>query len=142
MENACPYRTESPEKENELANYITKSLLLYSRLQASLSFGLGHLENPLALHNQYIKLQKCIGTFVSSFLVESRLLMKRKTIWCPIGAHIFFNTMGILRGAYCKSEGDVFRMYILYGFLFVRPWWRSLLGSLEDFLSSSDDESK
>ena len=79
-----------------LSRRITTTLRLSSRYMSSLLFGIAHLGNPLPLQQQYILLQKCFGTFASSFLIESRLFIQRRTVWCPIGAHIMFNSVGVL----------------------------------------------
>merc|ERR1712150_5337 len=69
-----------------------QSLLLGARVNGAFLFGFAHVSVgsvPLSLGLKSI--QKGIGTFVSSMLVESRLAVLRKNIWAPIGAHMAFN---------------------------------------------------
>jgi hypothetical protein len=94
------YDTESSTR---LQATVDRSLNLSARCFGSVMFAVAHLGIPVSIKFprtiamvsglQYALLQKYIGTFISSFLVESRLVVNRGTLWGAIGAHITFNTL-------------------------------------------------
>jgi hypothetical protein len=47
--------------------------------------------------DQYVYLRKFWGVFASSWLVESRLVSQRATLWGAWGAHMCFNTLTLYR---------------------------------------------
>lgn len=55
-----------------------------ARLYGSTCYGLAHLDQSL---------QKCVGNFASSLLVESRLAVQRRNFWAPVGAHVAYNLL-------------------------------------------------
>lgn len=91
-------------KEKELETTIDRSLKWTTRWFGSFWFGAAHLpygqrgfNERLMLSSaaQYSYLQKFMGTLASSFIVESRLVVHRRTLWGAIGAHVAFNTLGV-----------------------------------------------
>ena len=74
---------------------LRQSMLLAARLEGAKQFGLAHcaVPGPVPLGFGLRMVQKCIGTFLSSLLVESRLATQRRNLWAPIGAHVAFNTV-------------------------------------------------
>lgn len=71
---------------------IQQSLLLGARVSGAFHFGLAHMSvGTVPLPSGLRSIQKGIGTFVSSMLVESRLAVLRKNLWAPIGAHMAYN---------------------------------------------------
>ena len=84
---------EEIEDEDQFKSQIENALNLCGRFQGSRVFGMVHISNPLLLSQHYLHVQKCFGTFFSSFLIESRLVLYRKTLWPAIGAHVCYNTV-------------------------------------------------
>ena len=117
-------RKEEKEEKMMLTNRIKSTLLLTSRLKTSLLFGIAHIGSPVLYHEWYIRLQKYVGTFASSFLIESRLLIQRRTLWSPIGAHMFFNLIPALLqfASICVSNVHICNMITItfLGILFIR----------------------
>jgi len=71
---------------------VSQTLSLLTRLECSRQFGLAHCDpGPFWTDFGMKNAQKCIGTFFSSLLVESRLAVRRKNLWAPIGAHVAYN---------------------------------------------------
>ena len=109
------------ETSSRLQSTIGRYLNLLARWNGSMMFAAAHIGIP-DMHNlvkngrmlaipsmwQYAFAQKYIGTFVSSFLVESRLVVHRGTLWGAVGAHVAFNALGALR----------FTQYLVCGKLF------------------------
>jgi membrane protease YdiL (CAAX protease family) len=98
--------SDSETLENkELETTIDRSLNWTTRWFGSFCFGAAHLpygqqglSERLTMSStaQYSYLQKFMGTLASSFLVESRLVVHRRTLWGAIGAHVAFNTIGVV----------------------------------------------
>lgn len=84
-------------KSTESAAICHKSLqqkvLLAARINCAKQFGLAHCHVPGLVPSSLglRTIQKCVGTFFSSLLVESRLATRRRNLWAPIGAHIAYN---------------------------------------------------
>ena len=73
--------------------HLQPKILLAARINCAKQFGLAHCYVPGLVQSSWglRNIQKCIGTFFSSLLVESRLATRRRNIWAPIGAHIAYN---------------------------------------------------
>jgi hypothetical protein len=54
-----------------------------ARLEGSIAFGITHM----------FPFHKTVGTFISSLLVESRLVARRSTLWGAMAAHITYNAI-------------------------------------------------
>jgi len=69
-----------------------------ARWVGALCFGRAHLgiTHTDSVFSQGMGTQKCIGTIVSSLLIESRLAMNRRTLWGAIGAHVTYNTLSLM----------------------------------------------
>lgn len=96
-----------PAEESALACEIQKVLLRMTRWKTSALFAAAHVPFKGALvdgaqvlfdsGDHYVYLRKFLGVFCSSFLVESRLVACRGTIWGACGAHMCFNTLTMCR---------------------------------------------
>ena len=87
---------EEIEDEDKFKSQMDNALNLCGRFEGSRAFAMAHIGSPLSLSHQYLRVQKCVGTFFSSFLIESRLVVCRKTLWAAIGAHVCYNTITAL----------------------------------------------
>ena len=67
------------------------SAALISRIVGAAFFGLAHCVSVNDGRGLAICLQKGIGTFMSSLLIESRLAHRRRTVWAAAGAHMAYN---------------------------------------------------
>lgn len=83
---------------NNCDRAITLAISRSARFFGAKEFGLAHGpiagDVPWQLHWYF--LQKSIGTFFSSLLVESRLVIQRRTLWGALGAHVAYNTISDL----------------------------------------------
>mmetsp|Transcript_5967 Transcript_5967/g.9435 ORF Transcript_5967/g.9435 Transcript_5967/m.9435 type:complete len:394 (+) Transcript_5967:132-1313(+) len=76
----------------EFEKMVQQSMTLGARVNGAFLFGMAHMPyGVLPLATALKGIQKGIGTFISSLLVESRLAVLRKNLWAPIGAHVAFN---------------------------------------------------
>ena len=85
-------KTAAPGNDKIIRQSTSRSTRWYS----SVAFGIAHYEssipeNVVSPFRMCISAQKCFGTFLSSFLIESRLAINRGTIWGCIGAHAAYN---------------------------------------------------
>ena len=67
------------------------SAALISRIIGAAFFGLAHCVSVNGGRDLAICLQKGIGTFTSSLLIESRLAHRRRSVWAAAGAHMAYN---------------------------------------------------
>jgi hypothetical protein len=80
----------------ELERKLEKSFSRSARFWGAREFGAAHspmVPGGLPLREALRYLQKGFGTFASSLLVESRLVVNRRNIWGAVGAHVAFNAM-------------------------------------------------
>ncbi len=94
------------ETESTLVRQIQVVLLQTTRWRTSSLFAAAHVpckmspllaSTDISSGDQYSYLRKFWGVFSSSFLVESRLVSRRGTIWGACGAHMCFNALTIYR---------------------------------------------
>jgi hypothetical protein len=84
--------TKAPvELERKLEHCFSRS----ARFLGAREFGAAHavVKGGLPLREALRYLQKGFGTFVSSLLIESRLVVNRRNIWGAVGAHVAFNSI-------------------------------------------------
>ena len=84
---------------------------LSARLYGATGFGLAHFDtgvNSWATSLQ--SLQKCVGTFCSSMLVESRLVCQRGNLWSAMGAHVAFNVLGVVMAVLRAIRVSVYKI--------------------------------
>ena len=76
-----------------LVKSVAIGLPLSARFFGAVAFGKGHQLTKGFVQTLYglCHLQKLFGTFASSMLMESRLVQKRRNLWCAMGAHAAFN---------------------------------------------------
>ena len=81
----------------ELERKLELSLSRSARFLGARQFGAAHavVNGGFPLREALKFLQKGFGTFASSLLVESRLVVNRRNIWGAVGAHVAFNSIGL-----------------------------------------------
>lgn len=85
-------KTKAPvELQRKLEQTFSRS----ARFAGAWRFGAAHVvvNGRFPLQEALRYLQKGFGTFASSLLVESRLVVNRRNIWGAVGAHAAFNSM-------------------------------------------------
>ena len=64
---------------------------VFSRAVGAAYFGMAHASPVDSASAFSASVQKVIGTFASSLLIESRLAQRRRSVWAAAGAHMCFN---------------------------------------------------
>jgi hypothetical protein len=85
-------KTKAPlDLERNLEQTFSRS----ARFHGACEFGAAHVnvQGGLPLGEALMKLQKGFGTFASSLLVESRLVVNRRNLWGAVGAHVAYNSL-------------------------------------------------
>ena len=95
IERALTKKNCTEDSMESIRPIADRSISWNARWVGALFFGRAHLGTAhidLDL-SKGLGAQKCVGTIVSSLIVESRLAIKRRTLWGAIGAHVTYNSL-------------------------------------------------
>jgi hypothetical protein len=86
---------DDDDTPSSLVPKLERSILMASFWMTSMSFGAAHIpmippKDPL---RQWLYVNKFFGTFVSSFCIERRLCLRRRSLWSAVGSHVAYNAL-------------------------------------------------
>jgi hypothetical protein len=86
---------DDDDTPSSLIPKLERSILMASFWMTSMSFGAAHIpqipsKDPLL---QWVYVTKFFGTFASSFCIERRLCLRRRTLWSAVGSHMAYNAL-------------------------------------------------
>lgn len=88
----CVISEQGPAADTVETSTRSLAISRSARWYGATRFGAAHVSSGrINVVTKVAGIQKCVGTLCSSFLLESRLAVIRRTIWGSIGAHVTYN---------------------------------------------------